>query len=66
MALQKGLKLEEYEMPSYKELEKEAKEEMQSDSKGLIARYIANKVTGDGKFDYCVPEFIEGLKKILV
>ena len=66
MALQKGLKLEEYEMPSYKELEKEAKEEMQGDSKGLIARYIANKVTGEGEFDYCVPEFIECLKKILV
>jgi len=66
MALQKGLKLEEYEMPSYKELEKEAKEEMQSDSKGLIAKYIANKVTGEGEFDYCVPEFIERLKKILV
>jgi len=53
-------------MSGYKELEKEAKEEMQSDSKGLIARYIANKVTGGGKRRYFVPEFIERLKNILV
>jgi hypothetical protein len=65
VALQKGSKIEEDWGP-YKELEKEAKEEMQSGSKGLIARYIANKVTREGKRSYSVPEFIERLKKILV
>lgn len=65
VALQKGSKIEEAWGP-YKELVKEAKEEMQSDSKGLIARYIANKVTVEGKRRYFVPEFIERLKKILV
>ncbi|HEC86985.1 MAG TPA: hypothetical protein ENI49_03850, partial [Thermoplasmatales archaeon] len=65
-ALRKGLKFEEYEYPfSYEELERRVKEEIQSDSKPLIARCIANKVTGNGEFELLVPEFIESLRKVL-